>query len=518
MGFGQRLSSSLLFGSSLGRSIAVSWCFLLLAVMLLNAWSLRESWLMNLNTTQASAVNLALSQARQAEDTFLQTEISLREIQRNIQQEALGGMDVARLDRIMQEQRSRLPQLDGLYYYDASGKWIAGSTPRDPAGAVNAERESFAYHRQNGHSNIHIGPAIQNPSNDERVIPVSLRLNDAGGGFSGVLLATVRVDYFRQIYAYYELGGKDILVLMLADSTVLYARPMPDSYIGKNLSTSRLFREMLVKSDRGSGEWDSALDGWPRIFGFVRSDRYPLVVAAGYDKTTLRESWLKSKLNDVAVNAGLMLIILVVGFHMLRQVRINVINQRELAHLHEELTSINHTLQAMAMIDGLTGLPNRRHFDVFLRDSLKRSSRSGKPVSLVMMDIDFFKRYNDAYGHVAGDLCLESVSEALRGMPLRGTDLTARYGGEEFAIIMPDTLPEEAFCVAVRAVETIRKRHLFHGGTDIPDLIVTLSAGCGSLIATGSDTDAKRLKERADAALYKAKSRGRNQAVLYAEA
>ncbi|WP_198511614.1 hypothetical protein, partial [Bacillus subtilis] len=85
----------------------------------------------------------------------------------------------------------------------------------------------------------------------------------------------------------YELSEGDVLVLMLADSTVLYARPMPDSYIGKNLSVSPLFLRMLAHADKGSGQWTAALDGKKRIFGFVRSQRYPLVVAAGYDKRAL---------------------------------------------------------------------------------------------------------------------------------------------------------------------------------------------------------------------------------------
>lgn len=483
-----------------------------MAVILLTAWSLKESWQASVRTTQHTAINLALSQARQAEDTFLQTEISLREIQRNIQQDAYGKVDGDMLSRIMRDQRSHLPQLHGLFYYDASGKWIAWSTDRAPAGANNSDREYFAYHRRNGHNNIHIGPVIRSRSTGELVIPVSLRVNDAGGAFAGVLLATVRVDYFRQFYAYYELGEKDVLVLMLADSTVLYARPMPDSYIGKDLSSSLLFREMLIKSDQGSGEWNAALDGQTRIFGFVRSERYPLVVAAGYDKTSLRKNWLKSRLQDVVLDSILLLIILIAGFFVLRQVRINVKNQTELIHLRDELTNINHTLQGMAMIDGLTGLANRRQFDIFLHDSLKRSSRSGKPVSLVMMDIDFFKRYNDLYGHVAGDRCLESVSEALRTISLRGTDLTARYGGEEFALVLPDTSAGDALIIARRAVQAVRSLNIPHRTTEIPERCVTLSAGCAALLGTDSDTDAQTLKQQADAALYEAKRRGRNQA------
>lgn len=511
-------SSFSLLSSPLGRSIAISGCLLILAVILMNGWSLRDSWQLSVNAARETAVNLALSQARQAEDTFLQTEISLREIQRNIQQRPPGEVNADELSRIMREQRSRLPQLHGLFYYDPSGRWIAWSTGRSPAGVNNSDREYFAYHRLNGHNNIHIGPVIHSRSTGELVIPVSLRLNDRAGGFAGILLATVRVDYFRQFYNYYELDDKDVLVLMLADSTVLYARPMPDSYIGRNLSSSHLFQQMLMKSDRGSGEWNAALDGLPRVFGFVRSERYPLVVAAGFDKISLRENWLKSRLQDVILNAVLLAIMLAVGIWILRQVRINIRNQHELAHLRDELTTINHTLQSMAMIDGLTGLANRRQFDLFLRDSLKRAFHSGKPVSLVMIDIDFFKQYNDAYGHVAGDQCLENVSAALRGMSLRGIGLTARYGGEEFALILPETSADEALAIAWRAVRAVRSHHIPHATTTIPARIVTISAGCATLFSTNQEDDMKKLKQLADDALYTAKRKGRNQAATAGKA
>lgn len=239
------------------------------------------------------------------------------------------------------------------------------------------------------------------------------------------------------------------------------------------------------------------------------------MVAAGYDKATLQANWLKSRLLDGILNVVFLLSILLTGGVVLRQVRININNQTELTHLRDELTSINHTLQAMAMVDGLTGLANRRQFDIFLRDSLNRSARSGKPVSLVMLDIDFFKQYNDTYGHVAGDKCLEAVSGALRGLALRGTHMAARYGGEEFALILPDTPASDALSLAWCAVEAVRRANLPHRTTALPARTLTISAGCATLTGSGSDADIQQLKQWADAALYAAKREGRNQAVEY---
>ncbi len=135
----------------------------------------------------------------------------------------------------------------------------------------------------------------------------------------------------------------------------------------------------------------STLDNIERIYGFARSERYPLVVAAGYDKSTLWNNWLRGSLPDIVLNAMLLLGTLLMGAIIFRQVRLNVRNQTQLATLRDELTSINHTLQLMALADGLTGLANRRQFDLFLSQSLKNSAQTQKPVSLIMIDIDYFQ-------------------------------------------------------------------------------------------------------------------------------
>ncbi|MEG3113301.1 sensor domain-containing diguanylate cyclase [Pantoea sp. T14] len=500
--------------SPLVRSIWIFGGLLIVAVLTINAWSLSQSWQRMIRNAEDTAINLSLSQARQAEDTFLQTEITLRELQRDLQSNIAAGAQGSRLSLTMRDLKSRLPQLHGLFFYDASGKWIATSAQPVPVGINNSDRDYFVYHRNNPRNSVHIGPVIRSRSTGELVIPVSMRVTSAGGGFGGVLLATIKVDYFRHYYGYYEMGNSDVLVLMLADSTVLYARPMPDSYIGKNLSSSCLFREMLMKSDRGSGQWSAALDGKKRIFGFARSERYPLVVAAGYDKQSLIKQWMKSRVQDVTLNLALLAGILIMIFFILRQARMNLRYQAELTQLRDELTLVNNSLKSMAMIDGLTGLANRRQFDLYLHECLMRSAVNGEPVSLLMIDVDYFKRYNDTYGHTNGDECLRRLGDTLSKMPHRSADLVARYGGEEFAIILPNTQQKDALRVAMRAVETVRSLSISHQTTDVPAGIVTISAGCATITASGKEKDVQQLLTHADAALYRAKHHGRNRVAL----
>ena len=498
--------------SPLLRSIILSGVLLSVAVIGLNLWTLRKDWNDTVGMTEDNAVNLSLSQARQADDTFLQIELSLREVQRELEKQiATTGVESEAMSHTMRLFQRRLPQLHGLFYYDAQGKWIATSMGRIPPDIDNADREYFDYHRASPRDNLHVGPVIRSRSTHEQVIPVTLRVNDAFNGFRGVLLATIKVDYFRRFYNYYELSEGDVLVLMLADSTVLYARPMPDSYIGKNLSVSPLFLKMLANSDKGSGQWTAALDGKKRIFGFVRSQRYPLVVAAGYDKQALFNHWLKSRVQNLILSLALLIVILSLGAFVLRQARHTLRYQLELTRLRDELTAANRSLENQAQSDGLTGVANRRHFDHVLTESLQSAEFNGQPVSLILFDIDYFKRYNDTYGHVAGDDCLKKVANVLKNTARRKNGITARYGGEEFAIILIGQPLSAALELAESIIAAINQLAIPHFTTALPQEHVTMSAGCAVWLASDPAQGKQVLIERADEALYRAKRAGRSQ-------
>ncbi len=514
MKVGKRISNALALNSSLGRTISLFMAGLLIAGVATSAWTLNRSWERTVEENERNAINLSVSQARQAEDTFLQSELALRDIRRNVPQQGVSTIDEAKFNLYLSEIKERLPQLHGLFVYDSQGNMKATSFGHQPAIPNNADREYFVYHRKNGHSSVHIGHVIRSRSTGDLIIPVSLRLNDAAGGFAGVGLATVKIDYFRHFYSYFELGSRDLLAILNTDATVLYARPFNDDVINRNISRSPLFTQELIRHDRGNATWKSSIDRVERIFGFARLERYPLVVAAGYDKPALWHNWLRESLPDIVLNAMLLLGTLVMGALIFRVVRVNVRDQTELTMLRDELTSINHTLQTMALADGLTGLANRRQFDLFLSQALKTASLTGRPISLIMLDIDYFKRYNDFYGHVAGDNCLRHVGDVLQKLNLRQSDLIARYGGEEFAIVLPDTDRDAAFNIAQRAVAAVRAAQLPHNESLAGIKVVTLSAGCYSYIPRVSDDDARLLKEGADAALYSAKVAGRNRAII----
>lgn len=510
-------SSPRLLKTPLGRSMAVFLLLISLLVIAINAWSLWNSWQQRLTEKQEDARNLSLSLAKQAEDAFLQVDITLADVVRQLRQ---NGNDYAAspvFSHQIKEQQSKLPQLHGLFVYDTDGHWIASSGNFIPTSASNADRDYFLWHQTHTSLDVHLSHVIRSRSTGDLVIPVSVRLNDSRGNFAGVALATVKVDYFRQYYSYYTLGEKDALGLILADATALYIRPFPDSIIGRTLSSSPLFKTELKAASSGSATWRSTLDGVERVFGYARLERYPLIVTAGYDRSNIRMGWISDNLINVLLNIALLMTITGMGIFVLRQVGSNVRNQVELTHVRDELTTINHTLQSLALVDGLTGLANRRQFDALLEQALLRSEKTGEPLSLVMIDIDFFKRYNDTYGHVAGDECLQDVGLALKDSVKYHGDVVARYGGEEFAIILPCTRIFEAMNVAERAVKTVLETGIAHDTTDIADGVVTISAGYSTLTSSGKAGEAEQLKHEADKALYQAKRSGRNRALAWKE-
>jgi diguanylate cyclase (GGDEF)-like protein len=168
-------------------------------------------------------------------------------------------------------------------------------------------------------------------------------------------------------------------------------------------------------------------------------------------------------------------------------------------------------LESLASRDGLTGLANRRSFDAKLEEEATRASRDQRPLSLLMVDIDCFKAYNDTYGHQRGDDALKAVAQTLPRTLGRATDFAARYGGEEFAVILPNTPHPGALLIAEHLRRAVDMLNIVHSASIASDH-VTLSVGGAAV--TGRDLNTDRLLASADAALYLAKRQGRNRILV----
>lgn len=174
----------------------------------------------------------------------------------------------------------------------------------------------------------------------------------------------------------------------------------------------------------------------------------------------------------------------------------------------QELQLAYKKLELLASEDGLTKLANRRNFDEYLEKEWRRQARTQKTISLIMCDVDFFKYYNDTYGHQAGDACLRAVAQAILNKVRRAGDLAARYGGEEFAIVMPDTDIKGAWHVADQIRRDLVEMKIPHSRSTAASF-VTISCGVSSMIPS-NENSTQMLIEYADQGLYRAKSMGRN--------
>jgi len=175
---------------------------------------------------------------------------------------------------------------------------------------------------------------------------------------------------------------------------------------------------------------------------------------------------------------------------------------------HLELKRYRDLLADLAWVDGLTGVRNRRQFDDFIERELRTAVRADRPLSLIMLDIDYFKHYNDHYGHLAGDDCLKKVAQTLESALCRSADMIFRYGGEEFACLLPETNAAGAMAVAHRMLDVIQQLNIEH--VNSAKKVVTVSVGVCTLIPQ-QRSKIENLIEPADKALYRAKELGRNR-------
>jgi len=185
----------------------------------------------------------------------------------------------------------------------------------------------------------------------------------------------------------------------------------------------------------------------------------------------------------------------------------------ERKYAENTLKEANERLERLSTLDGLTGVDNRRSFDQTIQQEWKRMQRTKDFLSLIMCDVDFFKLFNDTYGHQSGDDCLKSVARAMKGIARRGGDCVARYGGEEFAVILPVTGKKNAVFIAEKIRQIVEKKAIAHGKSSVAPF-VTLSLGVATVIPDDQGTPELLIK-CADEALYLAKSSGRNRVMVW---
>lgn len=238
------------------------------------------------------------------------------------------------------------------------------------------------------------------------------------------------------------------------------------------------------------------------IFAFTNS----LLLAKNFSDALKQEEVLSARLTEVNQNLD--------GLVAQRTKDLEKLNEK-IEKQNLELEEANRALKQLSFRDSLTGLWNRRKYDQTLEKEWRRCLRNKRPLALILLDIDYFKRFNDSYGHVAGDECLIKIGGVFKNSLSRASDLAARYGGEEFVVLLPEAGKEEAIKVADMLRQKIESMHVPHEKSAVSKY-VTVSLGVTSTVPDRNSSH-EDLFKMADRALYLAKNSGRNKVSFLSE-
>jgi diguanylate cyclase (GGDEF)-like protein len=381
--------------------------------------------------------------------------------------------------------------LGALVALDQKGQIFLDSQDAGLRKGYFGDREYFAAHRD---ATRDIGLYISRPfrarlQDDIWSISVSRRISGPNGGFAGIVSGTMKLDYFRQLFSRVALGTRGSIVLLRDDGTLIMNNAASDEALGADWSAAPVFAHLPGHS-AGSFMSDRSIDGVERLYAFRRIGDLPLVVVVGLSLSQVLAPWWSKVLVLMAIFVIMASSVLVLVWLLETELR--------------RRASAEAVAAELARTDGLTTLANRRAFEEALSDEWARAAREGRPLSLVMIDADHFKLFNDTYGHQAGDLALTDIANVIKKATRRPGELAARYGGEEFAVLLPNTDRRSATQVAEAILYGVRSLKIDIDNGASQHQMFSVSIGVASATPHPAANSASLVRD-ADAALYRAK-------------
>lgn len=471
-------------------------------------------------------------------------------------------------DRFLRSVAASAPWIRNLSVSDRKGILVCSGNP-NAIGLDISMRPHFISAMKTGTffvSNYVMGIRDKTP-----LIVAALPTRGRDGSIESLVLATLDLNWLGQIASSLAARSGSVMLLIDGGGTVLAHEPNPENWIGRNLKEQTFVRDMLARSE---GVVTSAsLDGVNRLFAFAKLPSTNAHVAIGFEKDEVLRHVNQAMWRAFAeLGIVTLLVLLSIWFGaerlLVRPIRALADaatrfgrgeDKGSLADLpwaaefvplagalddmteklgirEQELRDTNDQLRELAQIDALTGMPNRRTFNERLDAEWKLAAKLRQPITVLMIDVDFFKNFNDHYGHVQGDVCLRKVGAALMtetrvrleyAAPTPGgdrlpsfhgaasrvvhrSDFAARYGGEEFAVLLQGTDIAEAMEVGERLREKIENLMIAHEGA--PWGFVSISIGAAT-VSHAELSNPQQLTQAADEALYEAKRLGRNRVV-----
>jgi diguanylate cyclase (GGDEF)-like protein len=446
--------------------------------------------------SEIDARMLANSLSQQATDTFEIADVLLATLAERLKTSPGRSLDdIYVLDTALETQVRSVMRIRSLLAFDRTGRQFVSSQPQVPDWFDLAGDPAFRFHQESFGDAIRIGVPVRSPSTNDWLLTVTRRWDDANGHFGGIVMATIRVDYFANFYRDFNVAGEAGIALLRGDGLLLSRYPLDAKNLGLDYSELPWFPRTREASS-GAIRFSSPVDGVARVNGFERVDTIPLLMLVGISEASVLQGWLRNCVIGIAGAAVLAVTLGLLGWRLAAQIDARQVSERRWSDL--------------ALTDALTGVKNRRAFDEILAQEWRMAGRQRRPLSMLLLDVDHFKAFNDTYGHPAGDACLRAIAEALGKSLTRPGDCVARYGGEEFALLLSDTGPAGALVIAERVRQAILMLGIAHSASRTLPLI-SISVGVATETFGNDAGPAERLVERADRALYRAKTAGRNR-------
>ncbi|MGE8344298.1 sensor domain-containing diguanylate cyclase [Pseudomonas helleri] len=442
-----------------------------------------------------SALNIVQLINRDIRNTFSIYDSALINLIDLLHTQALATLPAQTRQSLLFDRTNEAPSSFGFFVLDAQGKLIARSKPVVSVPPNATQQPWFSVQQNSTRDELFIShPYLASSDSPEWIIYLSRRLVAEDGTFAGVAVGKLKISYFQNLFRGLDIGPSGNISLLDTDGTLMLQYPPTSKIsIGQDLSQAPNFRRFLNERF-GSFIAMSGIYHHERLYTFAQVHDLPIIVVVAIAASSIFSNW-----QHTALVIGSVTLLLCLGLLWLTWLLIRELNLR----LHAE-----RDLAALASTDPLTGLANRRTLDRALDLEWRRAQRTGCPLSLVMIDIDHFKAFNDLYGHQAGDEAIRQVAAVIKTHVRRPSDLAARYGGEEFAVVLTETeaantrLLCEKIRLAVEQMPPVLPEH--------KKLTISLGS-CTRYAKPGETQDA--LLSAADKALYQAKKAGRNRVV-----
>lgn len=465
------------------------------AIVLLDAR--RDAWV----AAERAAANLVVALERDIARNLTTYDLSLQGVIEVLRHPGSEEADAELRRMALFDRAANAEYLGSILVVGPDGAILAASTSTSAPALDLADRDYFRIHRERPDAGLYVSrPYRSRLRNGDASIAISRRISDADGRFGGIVMGALRLAYFGDLFAKLDLGPGGTVTLFRIDGPLIARYPTREADVGRDVSGSETFTR-LANAPSGQFTGISRLDGVERLFTFRRVASLPLVISVAASVDDIYAAWWRKALVIGSVLSLLCLATIALCLLFRREI---------LCRLEAEgaLTRAADQLAELATTDALTGLANRRKFDADLEREWLRAIRNQSPVSLLMLDADCFKAYNDHYGHQGGDEVLRSIGAAIRRRMRRPADTGARYGGEEFVVLLPEVGIDGALVVAELLRETVEGFALPHIGS--PTGCVTVSIGVATAYPQAGEGQG-RLVEEADVSLYDAKRGGRNR-------